>query len=76
MSGALAGIRVIDITAVVMDPCQVLAKLGAEVIKVEAPEGDGVRDVGPKHSVELLREAGYPAGAIDALLASGVARST
>jgi crotonobetainyl-CoA:carnitine CoA-transferase CaiB-like acyl-CoA transferase len=45
----LAGCRVVDLTTVLMGPSttQALAEFGAEVIKVEAPEGDLVRGIGP-----------------------------
>jgi len=47
--GPLAGVRVVDVTAMVFGPycTQIMADMGAEVIKIEPPAGDNTRYVSP-----------------------------
>jgi crotonobetainyl-CoA:carnitine CoA-transferase CaiB-like acyl-CoA transferase len=49
MKGPLHGIRVVDVSNMLMAPyaTQILGDMGADVIKVESPEGDPVRGIGP-----------------------------
>lgn len=58
--GALHGLRVIDLTAMLAGPyvSMMLADQGAEIIKVEPLEGDYVRAIGPFHPSDELRAYG------------------
>ena len=49
LAGLLAGLRVIDLTRNLPGPfcTRMLADLGAEIVKVEPPEGDPTRPLGP-----------------------------
>ena len=49
MPGPLAGVRVIEVAIAVLGPLagQMLGDMGAEIIKVETPDGDPMRQIGP-----------------------------
>lgn len=53
--GPLAGYRVVDLTVNILGPIatQILGDMGADVIKVEPPEGDYTRQVGPSRNQDM-----------------------
>jgi crotonobetainyl-CoA:carnitine CoA-transferase CaiB-like acyl-CoA transferase len=48
-NGPMAGLRVVDLTSMVFGPyaTQIMADMGADVIKVEPPSGDDTRNISP-----------------------------
>ena len=55
MPGPLHGVRVLELTSVVLGPwaCQILGDFGADVIKVEPPTGDSNRQIGPARHAQM-----------------------
>lgn len=53
--GPLHGVRVVELATVLMAPfaAQMMADLGADVIKVEGPEGDTLRDIGARGNARV-----------------------
>ncbi|OFW04394.1 MAG: hypothetical protein A3I61_11245 [Acidobacteria bacterium RIFCSPLOWO2_02_FULL_68_18] len=50
LNGFLRGVRVLDLTRHLPGPLAtlLLADMGAEVLKIEPPDGDGMREMGPR----------------------------
>lgn len=55
MAGPLDGIRILDLTTVILGPyaTQILGDMGADVVKVETPDGDSTRYTGPGRSADM-----------------------
>jgi crotonobetainyl-CoA:carnitine CoA-transferase CaiB-like acyl-CoA transferase len=55
LPGPLDGIRVLDLTSVVLGPLatQTMGDMGADIVKIEGPAGDTTRYTGPKRSADM-----------------------
>lgn len=55
MTGALDGVRIVDLTTVILGPwaTQMLGDMGADVIKVETHHGDTTRHTGDRRNPEM-----------------------
>ncbi|CAN0292180.1 unnamed protein product, partial [Discosporangium mesarthrocarpum] len=55
LAGPLDGIRVLDLTSVVLGPLatQTMGDMGADIVKIESPAGDTTRYTGPKRSEDM-----------------------
>jgi len=55
MAKPLDGVKIIDLSNMLMAPyaTQILGDMGADVIKVESPAGDPIRDIGPSRNPRM-----------------------
>jgi crotonobetainyl-CoA:carnitine CoA-transferase CaiB-like acyl-CoA transferase len=55
MPGPLAGLRLLDASTVLLGPwaAQMLGDLGADVVKIEPPDGDTTRKLGPARNPDM-----------------------